>query len=456
LIRFSALFVLFFITGLNTFGQQKPKPVTRVLIIFDASNSMYEKYQGSTRIETAKKMFEKFADTLAALPNAEFALRLYGHQKQFPPQDCNDTKLDIPFSKNNLEPIKNRIKNLTPRGTTPIAHSLTEAANDFPNTPGFNVIVLITDGIEECGGDPCEAARKLRERGIQFRPFVIGMGLSPMEAKAFDCVGNYFDIETPGVFSNIVNVIITQSMHSTSAQVNLLDISGNPSETNVNMTFYDLYYGEPLYNYVHTINSAGNPDTVKIDPILSYRLVAHTIPPVELDSVFLNLGKHNIIAMETPRGKLHLKSGLAGSPLTTNIQCVVRKHKEFNTLHVQEFGTSEKYLVGIYDLEILTLPRIYIEEVMITQNGTKTIEIPRTGMVKFNAKEKGYGSLYHEKEGKLTWIYDLNSKNPSEQLNLQPGNYRIVFRPQTRKESIYTVERKFKIVSDSSIIVNLY
>jgi Ca-activated chloride channel homolog len=316
---------------------QKQRPVTRVLIIFDASNSMYEKYNGSTRIETAKKMFAQFADSLAILKNAEFALRLYGHQKQVPPQDCSDTKLEIPFGKNNLDPIKSRIKNLSPRGTTPIARSLIEAADDFPNSPGVNIIILITDGIEECGGDVCDAAKRLREKGIQFRPFVIGLALSPADAKSFDCVGPYYDISTPGIFTEIVDVIITQTLYVTTAQVNLLDIGGKPNETNVNMSFYDKNSGALMYNYVHTINNAGNPDTVKIDPAIHYRLVVHTIPPVEKDSVILFPGKHNIIALDAPQGKLHIKVGSHGSA-QQKTNCIIRKSGSTSTLHVQESG----------------------------------------------------------------------------------------------------------------------
>jgi Ca-activated chloride channel homolog len=449
--RYSLLFIVFVSLSFIT-RAQKQRPLTRVLIVFDASNSMYNEYKGSTRIETAKKMFEEFVDTLAQIPNAEFALRLYGHQKKVPPQDCSDTKLEVPFSKNNLSEISSRIKNLTPKGTTPIARSLIESADDFPNTPGVNMIILITDGIEECGGDVCEAARKLKEKGIQFRPFVIGIALTAAEAKTFDCVGNYYDISSPGIFSEIVDVIITQTLHVTTAQVNLLDIAGKPTETNVNMTFYDKYSGAVLYNYVHTMNIAGNPDTVKIDPANHYRVVVNTIPPVSKDSVVLYPGKHNIIALETPQGKLQLRTAAAQAPINS----LIRKSGDKKTLHVQEVNSTEKYIVGNYDLEILTLPRIYHKDVLISPNSVKIIDIPRPGLLRLSAKEPGYGSIFVEDKGKLTWIYDLNEANPSETLNLQPGNYRVLFRPKSRKETIYTVEKKFSITSGSTVNLNLF
>lgn len=447
--------LIFFLLNISfAFSQQKSKPLTRILIIFDASNSMYEKYGESTRIETAKKMFVQFADSLQLLKNAEFALRIYGHQKKVPPQDCSDTKLEIPFARNNLDAIKDRIKNLSPKGTTPIAHSLAEAVNDFPNTPGVNMIILITDGIEECGGDPCEAARKLKEKGIRFRPFVIGLALSATEAKTLDCVGPYYDIASEGIFTEIIDVIVTQTLHITTAQVNLLDISGKPTETNVNMSFYDHHTGTLMYNYVHTINSAGNPDTVKIDPAVTYKLVINTIPPVVKDSIQLYPGKHNIIGVDAPQGKLNIR--IPSYSGNTKIHCVIRKTRDKKTLNVQDINTTEKYLVGTYDLEILTLPRTYINDVKILQSSTRTVEISKPGSVKLNAKEPGYGSIFTEENGKIQWVYDLNEHSSSEMLELQPGNYKVLFRPKSRKETIYTIERNFKVFSGGSIVVNLY
>jgi Ca-activated chloride channel homolog len=446
----SLLFVFFVHPGFS----QKARPLTRVLIIFDASNSMYSPYEGSTRIETAKKMFKTFADSLSQLKNTEFALRLYGHQKPVPPQDCSDTGLEIPFTKNNLDAIKERIRTLTPRGTTPIARSLIEAADDFPNTPGVNIIILITDGIEECGGNICDAAAKLREKGIQFRPFVIGIALSANEAKSFDCVGPYYDISTPGVFSEIVDVIITQTMYNTTAQVNLLDVSGKPTETNINMSFYDRKNGNLIYNYVHTLNAKGNPDTLKIDASYQYRMVVHTIPSVEKDSIILFPGKHNIIAADTPQGKLQIRSG--GSAALKKIPCLISIAGTPKTIHVQDLNTIEKYLTGNYDVEVLTLPRLKFKDVEIFHGSTKTLDVPRQGIIRLNYKEPVYGSIVLiEKDNNIQWVADLSENATAEEFQLLPGNYKIIFRPKNKKETIYTTEKEIKVLPDASLNINL-
>ena len=113
------------------------------------------------------------------VPNVEIALRIYGHQTPITndTQDCNDTKLEVPFSVGNIDIIKNKIRGLIAKGATPIARSLEAAAGDFPDTTSRNVIILITDGLESCDNNPCIIAKKLREKGVKVTPFVIGLGM---------------------------------------------------------------------------------------------------------------------------------------------------------------------------------------------------------------------------------------------------------------------------------------
>ena len=45
--------------------------------------------------------------------------------------------------------------------------------------------------------------------------------------------------------------------------------------------------GKIRYNFIHTMNSFGMPDTLDIDPLITYDIVVHTIPPVRVDSIRL-------------------------------------------------------------------------------------------------------------------------------------------------------------------------
>jgi Ca-activated chloride channel family protein len=271
-------------------------------------------------------------------------------------------------------------------------------------------------------------------------------------ADAFRCVGKYYDATTEVGFKNILNVVISQALNNTTAQVNLLDIAGKPSETDVAMTFYDEFSGVIRYNFMHTINARGNPDTIYIDPIGTYKLVVHTIPEVEKSHIKITPGKHNIIAVDAPQGYLFLKV----ADNYKKLPCIVRKHGEMQTLVVQNFNAYEKYIVGKYDLEILTLPRIYLPNVEIGQSKTTTIEISQSGNVSIYKPATGPGSIYLEDNNKLVWVCNLQSQLTQENLNLQPGNYRVEYRMQSATESIYTIERKFKVESGGTVQVKLY
>lgn len=440
---------------------QQAKPLTRIEFVFDASFSMFGQWQNGMKMDMAKKMLTDFLDSIAKVdnPNLELAFRCYGHQVPLRPErSCTDTKLEVPFSKNNTTAIKNKLKMLVPKGTTPIAYTLEQCGGDFPTafSPNVrNIIILITDGIEECDGDPCAVSLALQKKGIILKPFVIGVGLDQSYINQFGCIGKFYDASSETSFKNILNIVISQALNNTTVQVNLNDQIGRPTETDANMTFYDEQTGIIRYNYVHTLNTRGVPDTLVIDPIGTYKMVVHTIPPVEKKGIELVPGKHNTIAVDAPQGYINMKMA-GGAENAKGISCIVRKNGEMQTLHVQNFNTTEKYIVGKYDLEILTLPRIKLDKVDVGQSKTTFIEIPQNGTVTISKPSEGPGSLFLEENNKLVWVCNLNSTLVQESIALQPGKYRIEYRPKNAKEAIYTIEKRFKIESGMSTPIKLY
>jgi Ca-activated chloride channel homolog len=434
--------------------QPKPEPLSRILFVFDASQSMMGKWQSDVKINIAKRLMSNLLDSLKSYKNLQVGLRVYGHQKQYPPADCNDTKLEVPFDNNNFDLVKNRILSLTPKGTTPLAYALEQAAGDFPVcTNCRNIIILITDGIEECGGDPCAASLLLQKNGVSMKPFIIGIGRDFEDA--FNCAGTYFDAASEISFQKALNTVISQALHSTTLQVNLLDINNKPTETNVNMTFYDHVNGKFKYNFIHTLNNRGLPDTLVLDPLITYDLIVNTLPPTGIEEISLVAGAHVTVSINAPQGNLNLKIG-ANERIVKNLQTIVRMHDSSETINVQSFGENKKYLCGSYDLEILTLPRLYIDNVKIEQSQTTTIDIPLPGIVVLRKSVNGYGSLYLEKNGSLEWIYDLRESVLQETLVLQPGNYRVVYRSRSAQRAIYTIENSFTILSGGTSNVNLF
>ena len=344
-------------TSFSTKAQNKKEQIDRILFIFDASKSMLSKWQSGKKIDIAKNLLSNMVDSLKDIENLEIGLRVYGHRSSFPPQDCDDTYLEVNFLKANnaVDMIKKKLRVIKARGTTPIARSLEEGAKDLEAAgDGRNIVILITDGKEECGMDPCAISRFYQEKGIILKPFVIGIGSDKSWKESFNCVGRFFDASKEEEFSNILNIVISHVIDNTTIQVNLLDKDKNPSETNVNISFYDEFTGDSKYNYVHTMNHYGHPDTMVIDPVLTYNVVAHTIPPVSIENITVIAGKHTTIPLETPQGKLEIKMNSK-----IDYQCIVRPKKDNTIINVQKTNEVEKFPIDKNVTTIaITIPAI--------------------------------------------------------------------------------------------------
>jgi Ca-activated chloride channel homolog len=440
----------------NTPPRYQP-PDSRILFIFDASQSMAATWRKESKIAIARKVLIDIVDSLEHVPHVQMALRLYGHQSRVPPQDCNDTKLEVPFAEGNAPKIRQELRYVVPKGTTPIAHSLELGGGDFPPDCENcrNIIILITDGIESCNGDACAVSNELQRRGIILKPFVIGIGIDENFRQTFNCIGRYYNAIQEEKFGEIMDVVISQALNATTAQVNLLDQNGNPTESNVNLTFYDSFSGKVMYNFIHTLNHRGLPDTLILDPIPVYRMRVNTLPPVEVDNIKLVPGKHTIIAADVPQGSLVLK---VSDPMQYRGQLfIVRKSRDMATLNMQKMYEEEKYLVGKYDIEVPVLPRINIYDVEIKQSHTTTAEIPRPGMVTFLRTSPGFGSIYiRNSNSQECWVYNLNNTVKNESLQIQPGKYRVVFRATNAKQTLYTVNKLFEVRSGSSEVIQLF
>ncbi|MEZ0225751.1 MAG: VWA domain-containing protein [Alphaproteobacteria bacterium] len=159
---------------------------TNVLFIVDASGSMKKPVDGKQRMIVAKKVL---GETLSNMPkDAHLGLFLYGHRKA---KDCSDMELVAPIGGEDAAAISKKISGLTPKGETPIADSLRQAAKSFNAFKGQqNSIILVTDGIEECKGDPCAAAQELKDAGLDVKVNIVGFTLSEQEGQALKCVAD--------------------------------------------------------------------------------------------------------------------------------------------------------------------------------------------------------------------------------------------------------------------------
>ncbi len=181
------------------------KMQVNTLFIVDSSNSMWGEVGGKPKYRYSQSVLDGVMRTLP--PDAQLALMAYGHRSK---TDCNDVQLISPLGSHGVGDIKQMVAGLAPKGTTPLASALAQSFDVLKDAKGAKMVVLITDGGEECGGDPCEVARQLLEKGMVVRVNVVGFTLSEKEKEQLQCVareggGRYFDVQTPAMVSEVIN-----------------------------------------------------------------------------------------------------------------------------------------------------------------------------------------------------------------------------------------------------------
>lgn len=418
---------------------------TRVLLVFDASKSMTAAYPGGDRMQAAQALAIQLTDSLASHSGVELALRIYGGITPYPPGDCGDSRLAVPFSAGHPDTIKAVIQRQSPTGITPIALSLQRCIGDFPRDGGRSIVILITDGIEECDGDPCKAAEALAAAGIALRPFIIGVGIDREKTRAFDCVGPYFDASAIQPLSALVQVVVSQALDPTTSEVDLLDGNGKPTTTDVAMHFHDARTGALRYNVMHTLNGDGRPDTLLLDPFTPYRIIIHTLPAVHIDTAQHSVGIHNTFLTNAAVGNLRLT--VHGATPGQDPVCIVREHGSMKTLYAQPFNSSQRYLAGTYDLEILTMPRLLLEGVHVKSTEDAEVAIPMAGRAIFTLPERGFVSLFQDEGGALVHLQNYVTEDLQQEVALQPGKYRVLYRAADEHRTVFSQDRSFSIVS---------
>ena len=177
-----------------------------IQLVLDASGSMAELAGGEEKLTIAK---ESLTDFVAGLPErANVALRVYGHVGSNSDQDmeksCAGTELVYGFQPLEQDEFSAVISSFEPTGWTAIADSLEQAGKDFDAydaQTNENVVYLISDGIETCGGDPVAAAQSLNQSEVKTIVNVIGFDVDSDAAQQLRAVaqaggGEYLEADT--------------------------------------------------------------------------------------------------------------------------------------------------------------------------------------------------------------------------------------------------------------------
>lgn len=127
---------------------------SRLVIVLDASNSMWGQIDTTPKITLARSGLETL---LAQQPaNASIGLITYGDQRK---STCQDITVVAKPGALDTPTLLQRINGIAPYGRSPISAALEQAASLLP---AGGHILLVSDGPESCQANPCVAAARLK------------------------------------------------------------------------------------------------------------------------------------------------------------------------------------------------------------------------------------------------------------------------------------------------------
>ncbi len=162
------------------------------LFILDASGSMWGQINGVPKIAIAKSVMKKLVPELP--DNARIGLIAYGHRRK---GDCNDVETLVKLGADHKPALLTAVAGLNAKGKTPLTRSVNQAIAMLRGEENASTVVLVSDGIESCGGDPCAAVKAAQASGVKFVLHTVGFGLTKHESDQLRCMakagnGRYF------------------------------------------------------------------------------------------------------------------------------------------------------------------------------------------------------------------------------------------------------------------------
>lgn len=161
---------------------QDNEPPAPLLLILDASGSMWGQIQGENKIVIARRVVGSLVDDLQ--DGQEIGLIAYGHRRE---GDCEDIETVIAMGALDRQGFKATVNGLNPKGKTPITKSVKQALAAVEKAGRAATVILVSDGLETCGGDPCAAVRLAKDQGLDFVLHVVGFDVAGEDTSSLQC-----------------------------------------------------------------------------------------------------------------------------------------------------------------------------------------------------------------------------------------------------------------------------
>lgn len=252
-------------------------------VVLDASGSMRGLVGERERMEVARELLDVLRRALAEGGEpAPLALRVYGADQHRLRRDCTDTRLVLEADGGGPAWVE-ALAAIAPLGVSPLAHALERAAADDATT-----YVLVTDGGDNCGGDPCATWRDVVGSGgnRRARLHVVALAPEPTDVEGLRCLsrvgsGSFTLLRDPDSTAAVASRLALVLRNRGLVDVRLSVGDGERFAVPVRLL-------RPLTGELVAAFAARGPQAV---PAGIYRLVVETTPPVTIDRVMVLPGR---------------------------------------------------------------------------------------------------------------------------------------------------------------------
>lgn len=191
---------------------KREKKQLNIAVLIDASGSMKAMIGGEQMMALAKDAVKRFG---AGLPEESIiSLRVYGHEGTGSSADkamsCSSNELIYQPDFYNEAEFTNALTKFEAAGWTPLAAAIKAGGEDLrvkASEKTQNMIFVVSDGVETCGGDPVAEAKMLAESDLGVEVNVIGFNVDSEGQKKLKKVAD----EGNGKYANVKSTIDFQN-----------------------------------------------------------------------------------------------------------------------------------------------------------------------------------------------------------------------------------------------------
>ncbi|NNE25047.1 MAG: VWA domain-containing protein [Rhizobiales bacterium] len=157
----------------------------KLIMVLDSSGSMAGQIESRAKLDVARSTIRDLLGKVK--PTTQLGLIAYGHRRK---GDCADIETIYEVGKPDGAAIMAAVNRLNAVGKTPLSTAVRKAAEQLNFTEDKATVILISDGKETCGADPCALGRELKSKGLDFKVHVVGFDIKSDERAGLQCLAD--------------------------------------------------------------------------------------------------------------------------------------------------------------------------------------------------------------------------------------------------------------------------